>query len=294
MMHSDLRVYSGNARTAGVVGAPIHHSLSPLIHNAWLADLNLDGLYSPIELATDRFEAFIDSLRGGSWRGLNITVPFKERALRLADRMDEAAGAAGAANLLLFTADGEIEARNTDGLGLLAALREQAPDLNLAARSIVILGAGGAARGAIPPLLAAGAPQVRLVNRTLAKAETLADRFGPTVQAFAQGEEAAAFDGAGLLINASSASLSDPTGDNVPLDRLDSTAVVMDMVYKPLETALLRRARELGLTPVDGLAMLIGQARPSFEAFFGRPAPQNNRVRTLALQMLGEAGAAMP
>jgi shikimate dehydrogenase len=293
MTRSGLRFYSGSARTAGVVGAPIRHSLSPLIHNAWLAELNLDGLYSPIELAPERFEAFIDSLRGGSWRGLNITVPFKEQALRLADRADAAADAAGAANLLLFTAAGEIEARNTDGLGLLAALSEQAPNLDLAARPIVILGAGGAARGAVPPLLAAGVPQVRIVNRTLAKAEALADRFGTKVQAFALAEQVAAFDGAGLLINASSAGLSDPTGDDAPLHRLDPAAVVMDMVYKPLETVLLRRARELGLTPVDGLAMLIGQARPSFEAFFGRPAPQNDRVRTLALQMLGEAGAAM-
>ncbi|MHB8284902.1 MAG: shikimate dehydrogenase [Caulobacteraceae bacterium] len=279
---------SGAAHLAGVVGAPVRQSLSPLIHNAWIAALGLDAVYAPFELSPDGFEAFVTGLRGGSVRGLNVTIPFKERALALADVADEAASAAGAANLLVFHENGRIEARNTDGLGVVAALADQAPELDLRGAPVVVLGAGGAARGAVPALLAAGAREVVIVNRTLARAESLAAQFGTRVRGRSLDDIADALASPSLILNATSGGMNDRDHLDLPLELALPTAVVMDMVYKPLRTSLLRRAERLGLQTVDGLAMLIGQAKPSFEAFFGVAPPAGVDVRGLALQALGE------
>ena len=164
---------SGAAMVAGVVGAPVSHSLSPLIHTAWIQAAGLDAAYVPFAPPADGFEVLIDGLRRSGLRGLNVTLPFKARALALADRTDSAARAAGAANLLLIAPDGSVEACNTDGIGLLAAFAQQAPGWRPEAAPVVVLGAGGAARGAAAALRAAGA-QVRLVNRTLARAQAVA------------------------------------------------------------------------------------------------------------------------
>jgi len=271
---------------AGVVGAPVRQSLSPVIHNGWLAACGIDGVYTPFGLHPDRFEAFVEGLRGGGVSGLNVTLPFKARALAVADTADAAATAAGAANLLLFRPDGSIEARNTDGLGLLAAFHSQAPDVDIQDAAIVILGAGGAARGALGALLSAGARRIAILNRTQASAHTLATLFGPRVEALPLDQAATAFADARILINASAAGLEGQDAPVLPLDRLPADAAVMDMVYQPLQTPLLRHAERLGLRTVDGLAMLIGQARPSFEAFFGRPAPDGDEARALALAQL--------
>jgi shikimate dehydrogenase len=272
----------GRTIVAGVAGHPVDHSLSPLIHNAWLAKAGVDGVYVPFAPPADGFRAFALGLRGGAVRGINVTLPFKEAALRVASRVSERAAAAAAANLLLFEADGEILADNTDGLGLLRAFDEQAPGFDPKAGPVVILGAGGAARGAAAAFRQAGAPEVRIVNRTLAKAAAVAGAMGAAGHAFALDQAQAALDGAQAVINATSAGL---TGDGrleIPLAATPKTAVVMDMVYVPLETPFLAEARKLGRRTVDGLAMLVGQAAPSFEAFFGRPPPAEVDVRALA------------
>jgi shikimate dehydrogenase len=281
-----LDALSGRSRVAGVVGAPVRQSLSPVIHNGWLAACGLDGVYAPFALHPDHFEAFVEGLRGGGVSGLNVTLPFKARALAVADAADEAAQAAGAANLLLFHANGVIEARNTDGLGLLAAFRDQAPQVNFQDAEVVILGAGGAARGALVALLGAGVARIWLLNRTESRARDLAQGFGPRVHAGPLETSGAAFEAATILINASAAGLQGRDAPILPLDRLAAGAVVMDMVYEPLKTPLLRQAERLGLPTVDGLAMLIGQARPSFEAFFGQPAPAGDDARAWALAQL--------
>ena len=283
------RPITGASLVAGVVGRPVRHSLSPLIHNAWLAGAGIDGVYVAFSPAETGLAALVDGFRGGVVRGLNVTLPFKAEALALADQASDAARAAGAANLLVFREDDEVMADNTDGVGLLAALRDQA-DFQPAAGSIVVLGAGGAAQGAVAALLAAGAPQVRLVNRTRAKAQGLADFFGPKVAVFDWDQLARAQSGAAALINATSLGLAGGAPLDVDLAPLPGTAVVMDMVYKPLETPLLAQARKRGLRTADGLAMLVGQAAPSFEAFFGRPPPADVDVRTLALKALEPAG----
>jgi shikimate dehydrogenase len=277
---------SGRSLVAGVIGAPVRQSLSPVIHNGWLAACGIDGVYAPFALHPDRFEALVEGLRGGGVSGVNVTLPFKARALTIADVADDAAKAAGAANLLLFRPDGTVEARNTDGIGLLAAFSDQAPEVDFQGAAVVVLGAGGAARGALGALLGAGVGRITILNRTEARARELAELFGPRVESLPLGAAGAAFDGACVLINASAAGLEGADAPVLPLERLAAGAVVMDMVYKPLQTPLLRHADQLGLRTVDGLAMLIGQARPSFEAFFGRPAPTGEEARGWALAHL--------
>ena len=259
---------------AGVAGQPIAHSLSPLIHNAWIAALGLDADYrafGPADAAG--FAALVADGRAGRLRGLNVTAPFKEQALALADEVGAAARICGSANLLLFE-DGRVRADSTDGAGLMAALAEQAPRLEVCGQTVVVLGAGGAARAAVAALKAAGA-DVGVLNRTRARAEVLAGDLGATVV------EATALNAAVLVVNA----LSVPP--DLDVSRLRDEAVLMDMTYRPLVTPFLAQGRALGLATVDGLAMLIGQARPSFRALFGHESPDID-VRTAALAALGE------
>lgn len=275
---------TGATRVAGVVGRPILHSMSPILHNAWLAGAGIDGVYVPFSVVSDRFQDFAQSLRGGSVAGLNVTLPFKGQALAVADEATARARMAEAANVLVFRPDGTILADNTDGLGLLAAFAEQAPGFDPKAGPVVILGAGGGARGAVSAFLEAGCPEVRIVNRTVEKAEAIAAALGAKAYPLAWAD--AAFDGATAVINATSAGLADAAALDVPLTLTPATAIVMDMVYKPLKTPFLRQAEELGRRTVDGLAMLIGQAVPSFEAFYGQPPPASVDVRALVLQTL--------
>ncbi len=277
-----------SARTvvAGIVGAPVRHSLSPLLHNAWLGAAGIDGVYVAFPCREGAFTAFVEGMRGGAVRGLNVTIPFKETALAAGDLRSPLARAGGAANLLLFDGEGRIEARNTDGEGLLFAFRSQAPDFVPSAAPIVLFGAGGAARGAAAALLDAGTPELRIVNRTFDRAQALADLFGPRVKAIGWADGPAALEGAGALVNATALGLAGAAPLEVSLDRLPPNAVVMDMVYRPLATDFLKRARQAGFRTVDGLDMLIGQAMPSFEAFFGEPPPDID-VRTLALEAMG-------
>jgi shikimate dehydrogenase len=282
------RIITGATVVAGVVGRPVRHSMSPILHNAWLEAAGLDGVYVPFSPTEEGFPAFVDGLRGGNLSGLNVTLPFKAGALAVADRASERAQRAGAANVLVFEADGSVRADNTDGEGLLSAFAVQARGHDLTAAPVVVLGAGGAGRGAVAALLDAGAPEVRIVNRTLARAEQIKTELGGPVRVFGWDALARACAGAGTLINATALGLN---GADPPLEALDGLppdAVVMDMVYKPLNTALLERAAARGHAVVDGLEMLIGQAVPSFEAFFGRPPPANVDVRALALAALGE------
>ncbi|HEY3696062.1 shikimate dehydrogenase [Phenylobacterium sp.] len=279
------RPITGATLVAGVAGSPVAHSLSPLVHNAWIAAAGLDAVYVAFAPHADGFRAFAEGLRGGAVRGLNVTIPFKADALAVADRPSDRARRAGAANLLIFEADGTIVADNTDGIGLLAAFAGHDPKFDPAAGPVVVVGAGGAARGAAAAFLAAGAPELRIVNRTRAKADAIALDLGSRVQAFGLAEATAAFAGAAAVINATSVGLTDPQSLALPLHAAPDRAVAMDMVYGRSRTAFLVAAAARGLATVDGLDMLIGQASPSFEAFFGRPPPPVD-VRALALAHL--------
>ncbi len=275
---------------AGVAGAPVRHSLSPLMHNAWLEKAGVDGVYVAFAPHQDRFKAFAEGQRGAAIRGLNVTIPFKEQALAVADEASVLAKAAGAANLLLFHEDGRIEARNTDGEGLLQAIAVQAPGFDITEGPVVVMGAGGAARGAVAALLEAGVGDIRLCNRTFDRAERLVEDLsglgdGALVRAFERPD--LAVEGAACVINATSLGLGGGPGPDTPWRLLRPEAVAMDMVYKPLDTEWLQEARAHGLRTVDGLEMLIRQAIPSYRAFFGADPPKLD-VRSLLLQ----AGAA--
>jgi shikimate dehydrogenase len=278
---------SGTTRLAAVVGRPVRHSLSPLLHNAWIASLALDAAYVAIELESKRFAAFIEGLRGGSVAGVNVTVPFKTLALEIADASTPRARLAGAANILVFHTDGSILADNTDGLGLLSAFAKQTPDFDPKTGPVVILGAGGAARGAAAAFLEAGCPEVRLVNRTHTKALDVAASLGGVVRAYPADQVIAAFGDATAIINATSAGVTDSEIVAYPLGVTPPSAVIMDMGYRPLLTPLLLQAQALDRRTVDGLGMLIGQAAPAFAAFFGRDPPESVDVRRLALEVLG-------
>ena len=278
---------TGATAVAGVVGRPVRHSLSPIIHNAWLAAAGLDGVYVALSPAPERLGALIEGLRGGAMRGLNVTIPYKEQALALADQVSDRAAGAGAANLLVFAEDGRVLADNTDGHGLLAAFAAQAPAFQAAGTPVVILGAGGAARGAAAAFVAAGAPQVRLINRTRAKALAIAEALGERVKVFGWDELGLAMAGAGALVNATALGLEGGAPLELDLAGLPQEAVVMDMVYRPLHTPLLTCAQASGRMIVVGLEMLIRQAEPSFEAFFGQPPPASVDVRALALAAMG-------
>ena len=259
---------------AGVAGQPIAHSLSPLIHGAWVAAAGLDARYDAFAPEdAEAFAALVEAGRRGALRGLNVTAPYKEQALALADEVSETARGCGSANLLLFDG-GLVRADSTDGAGLMAALAEQAPSLDVAGRIVVVLGAGGAARAAAAALKAAGA-RVGVLNRTEARATALADDLGVEVATADWLGEAA------LVVNAATA---DPALDQ---GLLPKDAVLMDMTYRPLLTPFLAAGRARGLTTVDGLAMLIGQARPSFEALFGVALPDVD-VRAAALAAIGD------
>ena len=280
------RQITGATVVAGIVGHPVRQSVSPILHNAWLEASGLDGVYVPFAPVRDGFRRLIEGLRGGTVRGLNVTIPFKEEALACAQALTERALAAGAANLLTFEADGSIRADNTDGLGMLRAFAEQAPGFSPEGASVTILGAGGGARGAAAAFVQAGAAEVRLVNRTLERAQAIAGALGDVVRTFGWDELDRALEGSDALVNATSLGLEGGEPLDVALEALPKGAPVMDMVYRPLETPLLRLARAQGRPAVDGLAMLIGQAIPSYRAFFGAEPPTID-VRLLAIKALG-------
>jgi len=279
------RQITGATIVAGVAGHPVHHSLSPLIHNAWLEAAGIDGVYVPFTPPADNFPKFAEGLRGGAVRGINVTLPFKEQALSVCQRATPRAEAAEAANLLIFEADGTITADNTDGLGMLGALSAQA-GFDPKSGPVVILGAGGAARGAAAALKQAGAPEVRIVNRTVAKAEFVAGALGDVGRSFPLDKAGEALAGARAVINATSAGLMNGGRLDIPLEATPEDAVVMDMLYRPLVTPFLAEARRLGRRTVDGLAMLVGQAEPSFEAFYGASPPKEVDARALATAAL--------
>jgi shikimate dehydrogenase len=260
---------SGRAAFAGVIGYPVGHSLSPRLHGHWLARYRIDGAYLPFETAPDRLEAALRGLAALGARGCNITVPHKESALALIDEADAGATRIGAVNTVEVGPDGRLFGRNTDGFGFLENLRAVVPGWSAAARPAVVLGAGGSARAVVAALADAGSPEIRLANRTAEKAHRLAADIGGPVLPTAWAERGDALEGAGLLVNTTTLGMTGQPPLELALDALPHDAVATDIVYAPLETPLLAAARARGNPAVDGLGMLLHQARPGFEAWFG-------------------------
>jgi shikimate dehydrogenase len=259
-----MPMLSGKARLAGVLGWPVAHSRSPRLHGVWLERHAIDGAYVPLPVEPARFAAAVRSLADLGFRGANVTIPHKEAAFAVCDEVAPFARRAGAVNTLRFE-DGRILGENTDGFGFLESVREEVPGWQAAAGPAVVLGAGGAARAVAASLLEAGCPRVTLVNRTAARAEALAAAIGGAVEVAAEPP----LEGAALLVNATSLGMAGQPPLALDLAPLPAASVVADIVYVPLETPLLAAARARGLRAVDGLGMLLHQARPGFEAWFG-------------------------
>jgi shikimate dehydrogenase len=263
-----MRTLSGKSRMAGILGWPVSHSRSPRLHGFWLARHGIDGAYIPLPVRPARFEGAVRALADLGFAGANVTIPHKEAAFALCDEVDAVARRAGSVNTLVVR-DGRITGTSTDGFGFLESIREQAPGWTAADGPAVILGAGGAVRAVAAALLDAGCPRLTLVNRTPARAEAIARDLGGPVEV----ATAPPLADAALLVNGTSLGMVGEPPLEIDLAPLPGAAVVADMVYVPLETPLLAAARARGLRAVDGLGMLLHQARPGFEAWFG-VAPQ--------------------
>jgi len=254
-------------KKAFVTGHPIKHSRSPKIHGHWLAQHGIDGSYEAIDVAPQDFAEFIAALRANGFRGGNVTIPHKEAAFALVHRRDQAAEEIGAVNTLWFE-DGLLWGGNTDGHGFAANLDDYAPGWANTGPAVV-LGAGGASRAVIQALKQRGVGDIRIVNRTLARAQELRDRFGAGVSAHGTAETHELLADAGLLVNTTALGMVGNEGLAADPALLPDHAIVTDLVYVPLETPLLAAARARGLKTVDGLGMLLNQAVPGFEHWFG-------------------------
>jgi len=254
---------------AGVMGHPVAHSKSPQLFRHWLDSNGLAGHYVPLHVSPDAFETTLRAMPGMGFVGANVTIPHKQRAMELANHVTERATRIGAANTLTFQQNGEIHADNTDGFGFLENLRQNAPHWRPEGGAAVVLGAGGAARAVLVSLLDAGVPRIILANRTRSRADDLAQSFGPAIEVIDWADLAEALPEGVSVINTTSLGMSGKAPLTLDLSGLHKDQVVTDLVYSPLETDLLRAASKAGCHTVDGLGMLLYQAVPGFERWFG-------------------------
>ena len=254
---------------AGVMGWPVAHTRSPAIHNHWIAQYGLKGAYVQLPVQPQNLEAAIRGLPALGFAGCNITVPHKVNAMQLMDTLHPAARRVAAINTVVVQADGSLLGMNNDGYGYIQSLRDAQPDWRGDAGPALVVGAGGAARAIVVALLDEGAPEVRLCNRTQEKAQALKDAFGDRVTVVPWADRNSAMAGVRLLVNTTTQGMHGQPALDVALDDLPAEALVSDAIYIPLETPLLAAARQRGHQTVNGLGMLLNQARPAFQAWFG-------------------------
>lgn len=280
---------TGRTRLAGIMGWPVAHSRSPALHNFWIDEHGIDCAYVPLPVEPEQLERALRALPALGFRGCNITLPHKEAAVAIVDVVDPLARRIGAVNTIVVMPDGSLEASNTDAFGFCENLRESAPEWHPMDGAAVVLGAGGSARAVTAALTELRVPEIRLVNRTRERAEALArdlGGFGTRITAHAWESRGDILGGAGLLVNTTSLGMSGAPELEIDLSRLPLGAVVVDIVYVPLETPLLAAARQRGNRTVDGLGMLLHQGRPGFEAWFGTPARVTRELRAAVLTTL--------
>jgi shikimate dehydrogenase len=281
---------SGRTRLAGIMGWPVAHSLSPRLHGHWLLRYGIDGAYVPLPVRPERLEQALSALPALGYAGVNLTIPHKEAAVSLVDGLSPRAKRIGAINTVVVEADGTLSGDNTDGFGFIATLSESQVGWGAEAGPAVVLGAGGAARAVAVALLDAGVPEVRLLNRTPERARALADDLGGSVYAVNWTVRAAALDGAALLVNTTSLGMHGQPPLDLALDALPPRALVTDVVYTPLITPLLALAQARGNPVVDGLGMLLHQARPGFRAWFGVDPEVDDDLRAVVAAGLPQTG----
>jgi shikimate dehydrogenase len=254
---------------AGLMGFPVMHSRSPKLHNYWLAKHGLVGTYVPLAIKAEGLRAALRALPALGFSGCNLTIPHKEAALAIVDRVDPVARRIGAVNCVVVASDGSLEGQNHDAFGYIESIREAQPGWRADAGPIVVIGAGGGARAVLVSLIDQGAREIRLVNRTFARAAALQSELGGPIKALPWEQREAALAGAAMLVNATSQGMAGAPPLDLALDALPARALVSDIVYIPRETPLLAAARQRGDLTVNGLGMLLHQARPAFRAWFG-------------------------
>jgi shikimate dehydrogenase len=280
---------SGTARLAGIMGWPVAHSRSPALHGFWLAENRIDGAYVPLPVRPQHLEQALRALPVLGFRGCNLTIPHKQAALSIVDRVEPLARRIGALNTIVVGPEGSLEGRNTDAFGFYQSLQAAVPDWSATAGPATILGAGGAARAVVAALADAGVGEIRIVNRTAARAETVATDIATAqtrITIHKWDEVGVALRDAGLLVNATSLGMAGEPPLVLDLSALPRSAPVVDIVYVPLETGLLANARRRGHPIVDGLGMLLHQGRPGFEAWFGTPVRATAELRAAILATL--------
>lgn len=269
---------------AGVIGSPIAHSKSPQLHHHWLKTYNMPGHYIPMDVPANDLVDVIRTLPKMGFVGVNVTIPHKEAIISIADLVTDRAILIGAANTLIFRKDGKIHADNTDGYGFLENLKTGAPGWNPRSGPAAVLGAGGSARAVIASLLDAGVPEIMISNRTRVRAEKLKSDFGSRLTIYDWVQAGNMLDNASLVVNTTSLGMLGKTEMRVPLDGLRPGTVVTDLVYAPLKTKLLETADQMGCVTVDGLGMLLHQAVPAFERWFGQRPEVDSATRAAALR----------
>jgi len=276
-------MFSESVPLAGVIGWPIGHSLSPRVHGHWLARYGIAGAYVPLGVREADFGAGLEALPKLGFVGANVTMPHKERAFALADARSEIATRLGVANTLVFDAAEGIIADNTDGFGFIENLREAQPDWRAGAGPVTVLGAGGAARAVIVALLEAGVPELRLLNRTKSRAEALRDEIAPAVTVLDWAGAEGALAGAALVVNATSMGMAGGPPMALALHEIGPGTIATDLVYGRGETPFLTAAKGRGASIVDGFGMLLHQARPGFERWFGHAPEVDDALRRAVL-----------
>ncbi len=268
---------------AGVIGSPIAHSRSPALHGHWLKLHGIRGFYIPMDVTQADLAEVLRTLPKLGFVGVNVTIPHKETVLALADVVTDRAALIGAANTLIFRKDGRIHADNTDGYGFIANLRQNAPAWQPEAGPAAVFGAGGAARAVIASLIEVGVPEIRIANRTRQRAETLRQEFGAKLEVYDWVQAGNMVEDAATVVNTTSLGMVGKPEFRVPLDGLSPAAIVTDLVYTPLRTQFLEQAAAQGCTVVDGLGMLLHQAAPAFERWFGQRPEVDAATRAAVL-----------
>ncbi len=266
-------------KMAGVIGWPVAQSRSPVLHGHWLSQYGIRGAYLPLPVKPEALPDAVRGLRALGFSGCNVTIPHKLSMLKLVDRVDPVAARIGAVNTLVISDDGTLSGFNTDAYGFLASLRDVLAGWKSGAGPVVVLGAGGAARAVVVALLDDGAREIRLINRTRERAQELSRIDPARVKVEDWDRRAAALEGAALLVNTTSQGMVGYPPLDIALDALPKASAVCDIVYNPLETPLLGAARKRGNTAIDGLGMLLHQAVPAFEAFYGKRPQVSNELR---------------
>lgn len=272
-----------NVPLAGVIGQPIHHSMSPVLHGHWLRRYGIKGHYIPMEVAAADLGAVLTAMPRMGFVGCNVTIPHKVKVLDLADQITDRATIIGAANTLIFRRDGKIMADNTDGFGFIENLRQGAPHWTPKDCVVAVLGAGGACRAVVSSLIDAGVSKILLSNRTRIKAEQLQYEFGKRIQVVEWVQAGNMLEEAALVVNTTALGMTGQPELRVPLDGLQRGSVVTDLVYNPLRTHLLDEAQRRGCHIVDGLGMLLHQAVPGFERWFGQRPEVDEELRLAVL-----------